>query len=84
MVRIEQGGYQEGARLVKQGSAFSTTNILSINLLLVDFRRILVVSDTWIKRLQEYLVKVVREAKVKSNWESPAEKTTKMHVHEIY
>jgi (1->4)-alpha-D-glucan 1-alpha-D-glucosylmutase len=32
-----------------------------------------VVSDNWIKRLQEYLIKVVREAKVKSNWETPNE-----------
>jgi (1->4)-alpha-D-glucan 1-alpha-D-glucosylmutase len=31
------------------------------------------ISDTWIKRLQEYLVKVVREAKVNSNWETPNE-----------
>lgn len=33
----------------------------------------LIVSDTWVKRLQEYLIKVVREAKVNSNWESPDE-----------
>ena len=32
-----------------------------------------IVTDSWIKRLQDYLVKVVREAKVKSNWESPNE-----------
>ncbi len=33
----------------------------------------LAASEEWIKRLQEYLIKVVREAKVKSNWESPNE-----------
>ena len=33
----------------------------------------LIVSDTWIKRLQKYIIKVVREAKVNSNWESPDE-----------
>jgi (1->4)-alpha-D-glucan 1-alpha-D-glucosylmutase len=31
------------------------------------------VSEEWIKRLQEYLTKVVREAKVNSSWESPDE-----------
>jgi (1->4)-alpha-D-glucan 1-alpha-D-glucosylmutase len=34
----------------------------------------LVVNDTWVKRLQEYIIKVVREAKVNSNWESPDER----------
>ncbi|WP_276374137.1 malto-oligosyltrehalose synthase [Chryseolinea sp. H1M3-3] len=33
----------------------------------------LVASVEWMKRLQEYLMKVVREAKVKSNWELPNE-----------
>jgi (1->4)-alpha-D-glucan 1-alpha-D-glucosylmutase len=33
----------------------------------------LIVTDVWIKRVQEYMVKVVREAKVNSNWESPDE-----------
>jgi (1->4)-alpha-D-glucan 1-alpha-D-glucosylmutase len=33
----------------------------------------LVVADTWVKRLQEYVIKVVREAKVRSNWELPNE-----------
>ncbi|HZB14615.1 MAG TPA: hypothetical protein VE467_16365, partial [Chryseolinea sp.] len=31
------------------------------------------ITDAWINRLKEYLVKVVREAKVNSNWESPNE-----------
>ncbi len=30
-------------------------------------------NDSWIKRVQEYIIKVVREAKVNSNWESPDE-----------
>lgn len=30
-------------------------------------------SDTWVERLQQYIVKVVREAKIKSNWENPNE-----------
>lgn len=33
----------------------------------------MVASDEWIERLQAYFTKVVREAKVKSNWESPNE-----------
>lgn len=33
----------------------------------------LVITDEWIKRLQQYLIKVVREAKVRSNWELPDE-----------
>jgi (1->4)-alpha-D-glucan 1-alpha-D-glucosylmutase len=31
------------------------------------------ITEGWINRLKEYLVKVVREAKVKSNWEAPNE-----------
>ena len=31
------------------------------------------ISDNWIRRVKDYLIKVVREAKVKSNWESPNE-----------
>lgn len=31
------------------------------------------VNEEWKKRLQQYLIKVVREAKVNSNWESPNE-----------
>jgi (1->4)-alpha-D-glucan 1-alpha-D-glucosylmutase len=30
-----------------------------------------VITDSWIERLQEYIVKVVREAKVISNWSDP-------------
>lgn len=33
-----------------------------------------IATDEWINRLQEYFTKVVREAKVRSNWESPNEK----------
>ena len=32
------------------------------------------ITDNWIQRVKDYLIKVVREAKVKSNWESPNEK----------
>ena len=44
------------------------TNTLFINLLLAAFHQTSI-TDNWIRRVKDYLIKVVREAKVKSNWE---------------
>ena len=38
----------------------------------------LLVTEAWINRVKEYLIKVVREAKVRSNWESPNEEYEKL------